>query len=65
MKVFTGCSVEMFVTLHLLKRKDRIIADYEEGKREKKNEPNKPLSEVFADIMEEEDLTMPCLMCNR
>ena len=49
----------------LLKRKDRIISDYEEAlKREKKNAPNKPLSEVFGDIMDGEDLTMPCLMCN-
>jgi hypothetical protein len=47
----------------LLERKDKIISDYEEAlKREKKNAPNKPLSEVFGDIMDGEDLTMPYFM---
>ncbi len=62
-RIYTWTDTESLTDL--LKRKDRIIADYEEAlKREKKNAPNKPLSEVFADIMDEEDLTMPCLMCN-
>jgi 3'-phosphoadenosine 5'-phosphosulfate sulfotransferase (PAPS reductase)/FAD synthetase len=48
----------------LLMRKDKIIADYNDAlEREKKNAPNKPLAEVFGDIMDGEDLTMPCLMC--
>lgn len=41
-----------------------MLDHLEEAKREKKNALNKSLSEVFADIMDEEYLTMPCLMCN-
>jgi hypothetical protein len=62
-RVYTWTDTESLTDL--LERKDKIISDYEEAlKREKKNAPNKPLSEVFGDIMDGEDLTMPCLMCN-
>ncbi|MES0491241.1 MAG: phosphoadenosine phosphosulfate reductase family protein [Leptospirales bacterium] len=48
----------------LLLRKDRIISDNQKRvARESKNKPNKPLHEVLADVLDEEDDEVPCLMC--
>jgi len=49
----------------LLERKDQIILDHEKAMlREKKSAPNRTLAEALESILNEEDETLPCLMCN-
>lgn len=49
----------------LLDRKDEIIANHEKAMaREKKAAPNRPLVEALAEILDEEDDTLPCLVCH-
>lgn len=51
--------------LDILARKDQILADHEKAViREVKNKPNKTLSEVLEDVLNEEDDELPCLACN-
>ena len=51
--------------LKLLERKDKIIANHEKAmSRNQKALPNRPLSEVLEDILDEEDSDLPCLVCN-
>lgn len=51
--------------LDILARKDQILADHEKAViREVKNKPNKTLSEVLEDVLDEEDDELPCLACN-
>lgn len=48
----------------LLMRKEQIITEnHKRVAREAKNRPNKPLHEVLADVLDEEDDETPCLMC--
>ena len=49
----------------LIARKDLIIADHERAmKRKKASAPNKPLTEVFASVLDDEDDDEPCLVCH-
>lgn len=51
--------------LDLLERKQEILANHEKSiQREIKKAPNKPLSEVLSEILDEEDDSLPCLMCH-
>lgn len=51
--------------LELLARKDEIIANHEKAMaREKQTAPNRPLVEALASVLDEEDDTMPCLVCH-
>lgn len=51
--------------LDILARKDQILADHEKAViREVKNKPNKTLSQVLEDVLDEEDDELPCLACN-
>ncbi len=50
--------------LELLARKDQIVAAHEDAlARERKNRPNRPLSEVLAGVLDAEDDAQPCTMC--
>lgn len=49
----------------LLARKDEIIAKHEKAmQREKKADPQRPLSESLEAVLEEEDMGLPCLACH-
>lgn len=51
--------------LEVLARKEQIIADHEKAmQREIKSKPNKPLSEVLVDVLDDEDDELPCLACH-
>jgi 3'-phosphoadenosine 5'-phosphosulfate sulfotransferase (PAPS reductase)/FAD synthetase len=51
--------------LQVLARKDQIIADHDKAVlREAKSKPNKPLSEVLVDVLDDEDDELPCLACH-
>ena len=51
--------------LELLERKKEIIESHEKAiQRESKKAPNKPLADVLSRILDEEDDTLPCLMCH-
>lgn len=51
--------------IELLARKDEIIAEHEKAmEREKKNKPNRPLSEVLESVLEGEDDFIPCSVCH-
>jgi 3'-phosphoadenosine 5'-phosphosulfate sulfotransferase (PAPS reductase)/FAD synthetase len=51
--------------LELLARKDEIVAAHEQAlARERKNRPNRPLSEVLAGVLDGEDDTQACTMCH-
>ena len=48
----------------LLKRKEQIIVEHKKKlAREKKQAPNKPLSEVLMSVLDDEDRDQPCLVC--
>ncbi len=48
----------------LLTRKEQIIEDHEKAMtKQQQTAPNRPLSEALADVLDDEDDTMPCLMC--
>lgn len=48
----------------LVKRKDDIIRRHEEYmEREKLNAPEKPLTEVLAEVLDSEDVEEPCFIC--
>jgi 3'-phosphoadenosine 5'-phosphosulfate sulfotransferase (PAPS reductase)/FAD synthetase len=49
----------------LLERKDQIILDHEKAMlKEKKSAPGRTLAEALESVLNEEDETLPCLMCN-
>lgn len=49
----------------LLERKEQIIADHEKAmEREKELVPNRPLIDVLASVLDEEDDEEPCLVCH-
>jgi hypothetical protein len=51
--------------IELLDRKDQIKADHEASlAKQQARSPNRPLSEVLADVLDTEDDTKPCLMCH-
>jgi 3'-phosphoadenosine 5'-phosphosulfate sulfotransferase (PAPS reductase)/FAD synthetase len=51
--------------LELLGRKQEILESHEKSiKRETEKAPNKPLSEVLSEVLDEEDNSIPCLMCH-
>ncbi|MBR8832320.1 MAG: hypothetical protein N5P05_002030 [Chroococcopsis gigantea SAG 12.99] len=51
--------------LELLQRQDQIIANHEKAiATEKKNTPNRPLSEVLETVLDDEDDDLPCLACH-
>lgn len=51
--------------LELLERKEQIIADHEKAMtRQQQNLKNKPLADVLAAALDEEDDTLPCLACH-
>lgn len=51
--------------IEIISRKDQIIAEHNKAMaREKKATPNKALFQVLADILDEDDDTQPCLICN-
>lgn len=51
--------------LELIARKDGIIADHHKAmNRQQQTQPNRPLAESLADVLDEEDDTMPCLACH-
>jgi len=48
----------------LLDRKDEIIANHKKDLARKKKElPNRPLSEVLASVLDDDDFEKPCLVC--
>jgi len=49
----------------LLARKDQIIADHERAMRRQAEErPNQALADALAEVLDEEDGTLPCLACH-
>lgn len=51
--------------LELIARKDGIIADHHKAmNRQQQTQLNRPLAESLADVLDEEDDTMPCLACH-
>lgn len=49
----------------LIARKDEILADHEKSlQRTKKIGPNKPLSDILGQILDEEDDSLPCQICH-
>lgn len=51
--------------LELLERKQEILESHERSiQRETRKAPNKPLAEVLSGVLDEEDDTLPCLMCH-
>jgi 3'-phosphoadenosine 5'-phosphosulfate sulfotransferase (PAPS reductase)/FAD synthetase len=51
--------------LELLERKEQIIADHERAiSRQKQQVPDRPLADVLAEVLDEEDDTLPCLACS-
>ncbi len=51
--------------LELLQRKEEIIANHQKAiANEKKNTPNRPLSEVLETVLDDEDDDLPCLACH-
>ncbi|WP_017295185.1 phosphoadenosine phosphosulfate reductase family protein [Geminocystis herdmanii] len=51
--------------LELLERKDEIIAHHERSiAREQKKAPNRPLAEALESVLDDDDSTLPCLVCN-
>jgi hypothetical protein len=52
--------------LELIARRDQILADHEKAiAREQQKAPaNQPLAEVLAAVLDEEDDTLPCLVCH-
>jgi 3'-phosphoadenosine 5'-phosphosulfate sulfotransferase (PAPS reductase)/FAD synthetase len=51
--------------LELLGRKQEILESHEKSiKRENEKAPNKPLAEILSGILDEEDDSIPCLMCH-
>lgn len=51
--------------LELIARKDEIIANHEKKMaQEQKTKPNQPLSDSLASVLDEEDDTLPCLICS-
>jgi hypothetical protein len=50
--------------LELLERKDQIIADHEKAmEKQAREKPNQSLSNVLAIVLDDEDDTLPCLIC--
>jgi len=48
----------------LVKRKDSIIRRHEENmERERRNAPERPLTEVLADVLDSQDTAEPCFIC--
>jgi asparagine synthetase B (glutamine-hydrolysing) len=51
--------------LELLERKEEIIMNHEKAlAREKQAAPNRPLVEALAAVLDEDDDSMPCLLCH-
>jgi 3'-phosphoadenosine 5'-phosphosulfate sulfotransferase (PAPS reductase)/FAD synthetase len=51
--------------LELLERKQEILESHQKSmQREAEKAPNKPLAEVLSEVLDEEDETLPCLMCH-
>lgn len=51
--------------LELLARKDQIIAEHEKAvAKEQKSKLNRPLAEVLAAVLDDEDDELPCLACH-
>ncbi len=51
--------------LELLSRKEQIVSDHDKAVlRKVKEMPNKPLSEALQIVLDDEDDSMPCLMCS-
>lgn len=49
----------------LIARKDQILADYKKTiEREKENAPNKTLAETLEKVLDDEDVDLPCIICN-
>jgi 3'-phosphoadenosine 5'-phosphosulfate sulfotransferase (PAPS reductase)/FAD synthetase len=49
----------------LIARKDEIVSNHEKTMaRERKSAPNRPLAEVLEDVLEEEEVGLPCLACH-
>ncbi|EFH84783.1 phosphoadenosine phosphosulfate reductase family protein [Ktedonobacter racemifer] len=49
----------------LLARKDRILADHEKTlARKQLQKPNKSLAQALADVLDDEDDSLPCLVCH-
>jgi len=49
----------------LVARKDQILADYRKTiEREKENAPNKTLTEALEKVLDDEDIDLPCIICN-
>jgi hypothetical protein len=51
--------------LELLERKDQIIADHEKAMaKQAREKPNQSLSDVLAEVLDDEDSSLPCLACH-
>jgi len=51
--------------LELVARRDDIITDHQMSlMRQQKAQPNRPLAEALAAVLDEEDDTLPCLACH-
>ena len=51
--------------LELVARRDDIITDHQMSlMRQQKAQPNRPLAEALAAVLDEEDDTLPCLVCH-
>lgn len=49
----------------LLQRKEQIVADHERAMaRQQRDEPDQRLADVLANVLDEEDETLPCLACH-
>lgn len=51
--------------LELLEREAEIVAQHDQAMSKQQSEkPNRPLSDALAEVLDEEDESLPCLMCN-
>jgi len=51
--------------LELVERRDEIIAEHEKAvKRQEKNKPRRALVDVLSEVLDDEDDTMPCVVCH-
>jgi 3'-phosphoadenosine 5'-phosphosulfate sulfotransferase (PAPS reductase)/FAD synthetase len=63
---YTWSQSESLVELSDAERIEQIKANYEKAMaREKESQPNRPLLEIFGDVLDDEDDEEPCLICHK
>jgi 3'-phosphoadenosine 5'-phosphosulfate sulfotransferase (PAPS reductase)/FAD synthetase len=50
--------------LELVARRDQIIAEHEKSVKKQQNKPSRALVDVLAEVLDEEDDTLPCVACH-